>query len=90
MIGINSLPVVNHQPEFAAHCATPDADKTLEDGALAMGGRCLFIDEKNELNEYPGQNESALFCPGLGPEPVSQKLDKLKQLTFPWKDHRTL
>jgi hypothetical protein len=53
MIGINSLPVVNHQPEFAALCATPDADKTLEDGALAMGGRCLFIDEKNELNEYP-------------------------------------
>lgn len=36
MIGINSLPAANHQPEFAAHCATPDADHALLDGALAM------------------------------------------------------
>lgn len=35
-IGINSLPAVNHQPEFTAHCATPDADRALLDGALAM------------------------------------------------------
>ena len=36
IIGINSLPAVNHQPEFAAHCATPEADQALFDGALAM------------------------------------------------------
>ncbi|HEV8191151.1 MAG TPA: M20 family metallopeptidase [Ktedonobacterales bacterium] len=36
MIGINSLPAVNHQPEFAAHCVTPDTDQALLDGALAM------------------------------------------------------
>jgi amidohydrolase len=36
MIGINSLPAVNHQPEFAAHCVSPDADQALFDGALAM------------------------------------------------------
>ncbi len=35
-IGINSLPAMNHQPEFAAHCATPDADRALLDGALAL------------------------------------------------------
>ncbi len=35
-IGINSLPAVNHQPEFTAQCITPDADKALMDGALAM------------------------------------------------------
>jgi amidohydrolase len=35
-IGINSLPAVNHQPEFAAHCVTEAADKALIDGALAM------------------------------------------------------
>lgn len=35
-IGIGSLPAVNHQPEFAAHCATPAADLALRDGALAM------------------------------------------------------
>ena len=41
MIGINSLPAVNHQPEFAAHCVTPDADKALCDGALAMAWTCI-------------------------------------------------
>jgi amidohydrolase len=35
-IDIDSLPAVNHQPEFAAHCATPAADHALRDGALAM------------------------------------------------------
>jgi amidohydrolase len=35
-IGIDSFPAVNHQPEFAAHCVTPSADKALYDGALAM------------------------------------------------------
>jgi amidohydrolase len=34
-IGIDSLPAVNHQPEFAAHCATPAADRAVIDGALA-------------------------------------------------------
>jgi amidohydrolase len=35
-IGIGSLPAVNHQPEFTAHCATPAADHALGDGAIAM------------------------------------------------------
>lgn len=35
-IGIDSLPAVNHQPEFAAHCVTEAADKAVYDGALAM------------------------------------------------------
>ena len=42
-IGINSLPAVNHQPEFAAHCVTPDADKALRDGALAMAWTCIDL-----------------------------------------------
>jgi amidohydrolase len=36
MIGIESLPAVNHQPEFTAHCATSVADRAVMDGALAM------------------------------------------------------
>ena len=36
VIGINSFPAVNHQPEFAAHCISQDADKALYDGAVAM------------------------------------------------------
>jgi hypothetical protein len=27
---------VNHQPEFAAHCTTPAADRALVDGATAL------------------------------------------------------
>ena len=36
MIGIDSFPAVNHQPEFAEHCATPVADKAVIEGAIAM------------------------------------------------------
>ena len=36
MIGINSLPAINHQPEFTAHCISADADRAVFDGALAM------------------------------------------------------
>jgi amidohydrolase len=35
-IGIHSLPAVNHQPEFAAHCVTEAADRALYDGAVAL------------------------------------------------------
>lgn len=36
MIGINSAPATNHQPEFTAHCVTPDADRAILDGSIAM------------------------------------------------------
>jgi len=35
-IGIGSLPAVNHQREFAAHCITPAADQALVDGAIGL------------------------------------------------------
>ena len=35
-IGIGSLPAVNHQKEFAAHCITPVADQALIDGAIGL------------------------------------------------------
>ena len=36
MLGIDSLPAVNHQAEFAAACVTPIADRAVLDGAIAM------------------------------------------------------
>ncbi|HZU74657.1 MAG TPA: M20 family metallopeptidase [Acidimicrobiales bacterium] len=36
MLGIDSLPAVNHQPEFAAACITGAADKAILDGAKGM------------------------------------------------------
>jgi amidohydrolase len=43
MIGIGSLPAVNHQPEFTAHCITGAADKAMIDGALAMAWTCIDL-----------------------------------------------
>src|SRR5262247_198596 len=42
-IGINSLPAVNHQPEFTAHCVTAAADQAIIDGALAMAWTAIDI-----------------------------------------------
>lgn len=50
MIGINSLPAVNHQPEFTAHCITPDADKALLDGALAMAWTAIDLARNRNAN----------------------------------------
>jgi amidohydrolase len=43
MIGIESLPAVNHQPEFTAHCATPVADRAVMHGALAMAWTAIDL-----------------------------------------------
>ena len=50
-IGIDSLPAVNHQPEFAAACATPAADQALYDGAVAMAWTMLDMAETPSLRE---------------------------------------
>jgi len=36
IIGINSLPAVNHQPEFTACCITPAADQAIFDGSVGI------------------------------------------------------
>jgi hypothetical protein len=51
MIGINSLPAVNHQPEFTAHCITADADKALVDGAMAMAWTCIDMATMPEVRD---------------------------------------
>jgi amidohydrolase len=51
MVGINSLPAVNHQPEFTAHCITADADKALTDGALAMAWTCIDMATVPEVRD---------------------------------------
>ena len=51
MIGIDSLPAVNHQPEFAAHCATEAADKAMMDGALAMAWTAIDMATQPEVRD---------------------------------------
>ncbi len=43
MIGIDSLPAVNHQPEFTAHCITQAADQAVHDGALTLAWTAVDI-----------------------------------------------
>jgi amidohydrolase len=50
-IGINSLPAVNHQPEFTAHCITESADKAVVDGALAMAWTAIDLAGDVKLRE---------------------------------------
>ncbi len=51
MIGINSLPAVNHQPEFTRHCITPDADRALVDGALAMAWTSIDLASNRDVRD---------------------------------------
>ncbi len=50
-IGIDSLPAVNHQPEFTASCATPAADQAVVDGALAMAWTAIDAAADQALRE---------------------------------------
>jgi amidohydrolase len=43
MIGLSSLPAVNHQPEFAAHCVGAEADRAVLDGALALAWTAIDL-----------------------------------------------
>ena len=51
MIGINSWPAANHQPEFTEYCATEIADKAVIDGALAMAWTTIEIATDMRLRE---------------------------------------
>jgi amidohydrolase len=49
-IGIGSLPAVNHQPEFAAHCATPSADQAVIDGAIGLAWTAIDVANDTALS----------------------------------------
>jgi amidohydrolase len=51
MLGLGTFPVSNHQPEFAAFCATPTADKALLDGAVAMAWTCIDLATTESVRE---------------------------------------
>ncbi|HTY56147.1 MAG TPA: M20 family metallopeptidase [Candidatus Binataceae bacterium] len=48
-VGINSLPAVNHQPEFTAHCVREEADRALFEGALAMAWTAIDAAQDSAL-----------------------------------------
>ena len=55
IIGINSLPAVNHQPEFTAAAITADADRAVIEGALSMALTCIKVATDPQLRStYEG------------------------------------
>jgi len=54
MLGIDSLPAVNHQPEFAAAAASPAADRAVLEGALAMAWTIIDLASDVALRERLG------------------------------------
>jgi hypothetical protein len=51
MLGLDCLPAVNHQPEFAAYCITPRADRALLDGAVAMAWTAIDAASRPALRD---------------------------------------
>jgi amidohydrolase len=51
MLGLDCLPVVNHQPEFAAIAAAPIADQAVIDGAVAMAWTCIDLAMPGSLHD---------------------------------------
>ena len=55
MIDLNCYPIVNHQPEFAAHTVTEDGTRIIRDGALAMAWTIIDLAEGDlwdDLGQY--------------------------------------
>ena len=50
-IALDCAPHVNHQPEFAAHCRTGEADRAVLDGATAMAWTAIDAATNPELRE---------------------------------------
>lgn len=54
MLGIESLPASNHQPEFAAHTITPPGEKAIVDGAVTMAWTVIDVAAGNLWGELGG------------------------------------
>jgi len=51
MLDLRCYPIVNHQPEFAAHTITADGKANLRDGALAMAWTIIDLAEGNRWDD---------------------------------------
>jgi len=51
LLGIDAAGSVNHQPEFAAACITPSADRAVRDGALAMAWTAIDAARSGPMRE---------------------------------------
>ena len=64
LIGIESNGAVNHQPAFAAACATPSADRAVVDGAIALALTGIDVATDASLRDRLGEALRAPQPPG--------------------------
>jgi hypothetical protein len=51
LVGIDTDGATNHQPAFAAACASPSADRAVFDGALAMAWTAIDLAVDGRVRE---------------------------------------
>ena len=76
MLGIDSLPAVNHQPEFTAAAASPAADRALLDGAVAMAWTTIDLARDPALRDRLGATAYQHSEPRLDDLPGSGDLGR--------------
>jgi metal-dependent amidase/aminoacylase/carboxypeptidase family protein len=66
LMGIDSLPAVNHQADFAQHTITPAGDKAITDAAKAMAWTTIdLITTKGALEKTKAAFEAGPPAPGF-------------------------
>ena len=74
-LGIDSLPAVNHQPEFAAHCAGPAADRAVLDSAIALAATVIDAASRDNVRDRllhspgPDAHDTIGAFPGVAAPP---------------------
>jgi len=51
VLGIDSAPAVNHQPEFTAATVSPAADQAIDDGAVALAWTAIDAASDPDLRQ---------------------------------------
>lgn len=59
MLGIDSLPAVNHQPELTAHTVTEAGDRAIVDGATALAWTIVDLAASSDLRARLTQRSTA-------------------------------
>ena len=57
-LGLDCAPAVNHQPEFAQHCRTDEADTSVLHGAISMAQTCVDAAVAPQIRERLLANET--------------------------------
>lgn len=57
-LGLDCAPAVNHQPEFAAHCRTEEADTSAMHGAIAMAMTAIDIVSDHDTRDQMLANDT--------------------------------